>query len=84
MQPTQILETMKAYFAEKQPAEVLATFSEQSPRALLKESLDVVDFVVYLEEELGREIDINQLGEAILKLNFGELSVEVSRILDEG
>lgn len=81
MQPNEILETMKAYFAGKQPAEVMDSFSEQSPRALLQESLDVVDFVVYLEEELGREIDINQLGEAILNKNFGELSHEVSRLL---
>ena len=84
MQPNEILETMKAYFAGKQPAEVMDSFSEQSPRALLQESLDVVDFVVYLEEELGREIDINQLGEAILNKNFGELSHEVSRLLSEG
>lgn len=84
MQPTEILETMKAYFAGKQPAEVLANFPEQSPRALLQESLDVVDFVVYLEEELDREIDINQLGDAILNQNFGELATEVARLLAEG
>lgn len=83
MQPNDILETMKAYFAGKQPAEVLESFPSQSPKALLQESLDVVDFVVYLEEELGREIDINQLGEAIVNKNFGELSVEVSRLLAE-
>lgn len=83
MQPTEILETMKAYFAGKQPVEVMDNFPQQSPRALLQESLDVVDFVVYLEEELGRDIDINQLGEALLNKNFGELSAEVARILTE-
>jgi len=84
MQPTEILETMKAYFAGKQPVEVLESFPQQSPKALLQESLDVVDFVVYLEEELGTEIDINQLGEAIVNKNFGELSVEVARLQSEG
>jgi acyl carrier protein len=84
MEPNEVLELMKAYFREKQPPEVLQTFAEQSPRALLKESLDVVDFVVYLEEELGREIDINQLGQALLNKNFGDLSTEVSRMLTEG
>jgi acyl carrier protein len=84
MQPTEILETMKSYFAGKQPVEVLDTFAEQSPRALLAESLDVVDFVVYLEEELERDIDFNQLGDAIVNKNFGDLSVEVSRLLSEG
>jgi acyl carrier protein len=75
-----VLDLMKAYFADRQP-EPVATFSEQSPRELLKESLDVVDFVVYLEEQLDREIDIHQLGEALLNKNFGELSEEVSRML---
>ena len=84
MTPDEVLNLMKAYFADKQPAEVLDTFAEQRPKALLTQSLDVVDFVVYLEEELDREIDIQQLGEAIISKNFGELSVEVSRILAEG
>ena len=84
MTPDEVLNLMKAYFADKQPAEVLDTFAEQRPKALLTQSLDVVDFVVYLEEELEREIDIQQLGEAIISKNFGELSVEVSRILAEG
>jgi acyl carrier protein len=83
VQPEEVLALMKGYFAGKQPAAVLETFGEQSPRALLQESLDVVDFVVYLEEELGRDIDINQLGEALVNKNFGALSVEVSRILAE-
>jgi acyl carrier protein len=83
VEPEAILGRMKAYFEGKQPPEVLDTFAEQSPRALLKESLDVVDFVVYLEEELGREIDMNELSQSLLNENFGELAVEVSRMLDE-
>ena len=84
MNPTEILELMKAYFAGKQPAEVLDAFAEQSPKALLKESLDVVDFVVYLEEELGRDIDINALGEALLNKNFGDLAAAVAQMLADG
>ena len=83
MQPEEVLALMKGYFMGKQPPEVLETFGEQSPRALLQESLDVVDFVVYLEEELGRDININELGEALLNRNFRELSGEVSRMLAE-
>jgi acyl carrier protein len=84
MQSTEILDVMKGYFAGKQPPEVMDVFAEQSPKTLLKESLDVVDFVVYLEEELGRDIDINELGEALLNRNFGDLSTEVARMLTEG
>lgn len=82
MQPDRVLEIMKGYFAGKQPPEVLAGFGEQSPRELLKESLDVVDFVVYLEEELEREINLQELGQAILNKNFGELSVVVAGLID--
>lgn len=70
MTPDEVLNLMKAYFVDKQPAEVLDTFAEQRPKALLTQSLDVVDFVVYLEEELEREIDIQQLGEAIISKNL--------------
>ncbi len=83
MDADQILALMKEYFREKQPPEVLAGFAEQTPRDLLKESLDVVDFLVYLEEELDRDIDVNQLGEALLYKNFGDLAGEVARMLDE-
>ena len=84
MEADAILALMRSYFTQRQPplpAEELAGFPGQSPRALLKESLDVVDFIVYLEEELGRDIDVKQLGEALLYKNFGELAVEVEGIL---
>lgn len=83
LQPDHVLETMKRYFAGKQPPEVLAGFGAQSPRALLKESLDVVDFVVYLEEEFEREINLQELGEAILNKNFRDLSVVVAGLLSQ-
>jgi acyl carrier protein len=79
MDPNAILDVMKGYFAGKAPQETLDNFGETSPRELLKESLDVVDFLVYLEEESGKEIDIQALGEALLNMNFRELSEEVSR-----
>lgn len=79
MDPNAILEVMKGYFAGKAPQETLDNFAEVSPRELLKESLDVVDFLVYLEEESGREIDVQALGEALLNMNFRELAEEVSR-----
>lgn len=83
MERDSVLSLMRAYFAEKQPPAVLENFAERSPRELLKESLDVVDFVVYLEEELERDINISELGEALLNKNFGELAGEVARMLRE-
>jgi acyl carrier protein len=76
-----VLERMRAYFATKQPPEVLATFGDLSPKTLLPDSLDVVDFILYLEEGLGCEIDVNETGEAMVNKTFRELAAELSRRL---
>lgn len=82
MEAGALLELMKGYFQEKKAdREILARFAEQSPRALLKESLDVVDFVVYLEEKLDREIDINQFGEVLGVETFRQLAEEISGLI---
>lgn len=74
---------MKEYFVGKQPASVLENFGARSPRELLTASLDVVEFVVYLEEKLDREIDINALGDTLINSNFQELSEHVARLLEQ-
>ena len=84
MNAAQILDLMKAYFAGKQAPEVLENFATLTPRAILKESLDVVDFIVYLEEELEREIDITALSGALMNSNFGDLAAQVEETLAEG
>jgi acyl carrier protein len=76
-----VLDKMRAYFERKQPPDVLATFGTQAPKALLPDSLDVVDFILYIEEATGCEIDINEVGESLMNKNFGELAEEVSRRL---
>ena len=76
-----VLDKMRAYFEKKQPPEVLATFGTQPAKALLPDSLDVVDFILYIEEATGCEIDINEVGEALMNKNFDELADEVSRRL---
>ena len=84
MDADQLLETMRKFFAEKHTPQELENFAELTPQSLLKESLDVVDFVVYLEEELGVDIDMNALGEALINKNFGELSQVVAGMLSQG
>jgi acyl carrier protein len=76
-----LLETMKKYFAGKMAPAALEQFGELSPREYLKESLDVVDFVVFLEEELEREIDLQQVGQALFQMNFGALAAEIAGML---
>lgn len=81
MDTPQLMDLMRAYFAGRQPEEVLASLETRYPEDLLKESLEVVEFAVYLEEELGTEVDINGLGQALAGKTFGELALEVPRFL---
>jgi acyl carrier protein len=81
MDRDEVLEKMRVYFERKQPPDVLATFATQPAKALLPDSLDVVDFILHLEEATGVEIDINEVGEALMNKNFGELADEVARRL---
>ncbi len=84
MDSNSILAVMKSYFADKQPPEALERFPDLLPQKLLKESLDVVDFVVFLEEHLGRQIDIRKVSEMFANRCFGELAGDVSQLLAEG
>jgi hypothetical protein len=82
MDSAAVLEVMRAFFKDRVPAPAPGDFGAQAPRALLKESLDVVDFIVYLEEELGCPIDTRELGEALMNRNFGELAAELAGRLE--
>ena len=79
-----VLDVMKRYFEGKEPAELMARFAELPPKSLLKESLDVVDFLVYLEEELGRGIDVTRSSELFALPTFGDLAGEACRLMSEG
>ena len=78
MEGTQVLELMRRYFVDKAPAEQLEQFGDLTPQNLLKESLDMVDFIVYLEEELGKEVDVSQLSDALMNQNFRVLADQIA------
>jgi acyl carrier protein len=46
----------------------------------LRESLDLVEFVLHLEERLGVEINMSTLGGNLTTKNFGELADELSQL----
>lgn len=71
-----VMEKMQAYFAKSQPAEVVNTLGDQVVTRLLQDSLDVVEFLVYLEEELqlASEIDLNALGAQVVNRTFAEIA----------
>lgn len=44
---------------------------------VIQQSLELVELVLHLEEELGIEININELGENLIVQNFGVLADEL-------
>ena len=50
---------------------------------VIRQSLELVEFVLHLEERLGVEININQLGESLIVQNFGALADELVRLSTE-
>jgi acyl carrier protein len=71
---------MKTFFEDKAEPEILARFAETPSTELLEESIDVVEFIVYLEDELHIKIDANKLGPAVANMTFGELAAELCRL----
>jgi acyl carrier protein len=81
-----IFKVMEKYFADKKPEAVQAPLREQPVTSLLQDSLDLVDFLVFLEEELKLEgeIDVHQFGPSVMNKNFGELADVIAKVLAEG
>jgi hypothetical protein len=82
--PAAVEAIMRRYFAERAVPAVPEPFGDQSPLAHLTESVDVVEFVMHLEEGLRRDVDLNQVGEALVTMTFRDLALHVSRTLATG
>lgn len=85
MDAEKIMALMLKFFSEKKSGETIENLPAQPVTALLTDSLDVVDFLMFLEEELQlkTEIDLTQFGPSLMNRNFGELAGEISRWLAE-
>ena len=85
MDADKIMGLMHKFFSEKKSAEAIENLSAQPVTSLLTDSLDVVDFLMFLEDELQlkTEIDLTQFGPSLMNRNFGELAGEISRWLVE-
>jgi acyl carrier protein len=68
---------MRAYIAEEQSAEQLTHFADRPVREFLEDSVDVVTFVMHLEEELGVNIQLAGVGPALVHMTFKELAAEL-------
>lgn len=86
MEQSTILSLMEKYFSNKKPEASQTPLREQPVTALLQDSLDLVDFLLFLEEELKLEgeIDMHQFGPSVMNKNFGELADVIAKFIAEG
>jgi acyl carrier protein len=79
VEPELVLEVMKAYVADDQPDKPLDNFAQRLPTEYLEDSVDVLTFVMHLEEKLGIDIKLAQVGPALAQKTFQELAGELCR-----
>jgi len=65
---------MAEFFAENFPNIPRDNMEGMKASDVIQQSLDLVEFVLHLEEKLGIEININTLGEKLITRTFGELA----------
>jgi hypothetical protein len=86
MDQQRILELMQEYFVARKPSEISRDFAQQPVVSLLKDSLEVVDFFIHLEDKLNVDTgaDLNRIGPRLMNSNFSELAAEVEKGLKPG
>ncbi|MEA3145978.1 MAG: hypothetical protein QOG92_1857 [Verrucomicrobiota bacterium] len=75
-----VLDAMGEFFAENFPNIPRDNIEGMKASDVIQQSLDLVEFVLHLEEKLGLEININTLGEKLITETFGELADDLVAI----
>ena len=82
-----ILAYMLEYFQKGNPTLTADSLGEQNVLSLLKDSLEVVEFMMFMEDKLGldAQVDLTELRGKLVNGNFRELAGEILRRLpDQG
>jgi len=83
MDQATVLDRMKAHFDGPNPPAGLDRFAETKAMELFAESIDVVNFLFYLEDELGPKIDASRIGPAMANMTFGELAAKLTEVIND-
>ena len=78
-----VLEAIAEFFEENFPNVPRDKIEGMKASDVIQQSLDLVEFVLHLEEKLGLEININTLGEKLITKTFGELADDLVTIGSE-
>ena len=82
MDQATVLSIMKANFEDSASPEKLENFANVKATEMFEESIDVINFLFYLEDELGPKIDASQIGPAMANMTFGQLATELCQVLN--
>jgi len=74
-----VLDAIRQFVADHFPAVPVDNLETLRAGDVIQQSLELVELVLHLEETLGIEININELGENLIVQNFGELANELVR-----
>jgi acyl carrier protein len=72
-----VLDAIREFVTAHFPAITLDRLETLRAGDVIQQSLELVELVLHLEEELGIEININELGENLVVQNFGALADEL-------
>jgi acyl carrier protein len=78
-----ILAYMLEYFQKGNPTLTAESLAEQNVLTLLTDSLDVVEFLMFMEDKLGldTQFELSQVRANLVNSNFRELAGEILRRL---
>jgi acyl carrier protein len=72
-----VLDAIREFVTAHFPAITVDRLETLRAGDVIQQSLELVELVLHLEEELGIEININELGENLVVQNFGVLADEL-------
>jgi acyl carrier protein len=75
-----VLAAIAGFVTEHFPDVLTGQIERLTASQLIHQSLELVEFVLHLEDRLGIEIDINNLGEALITSTFGQLADRIVAI----
>lgn len=83
MDQDSIFMQMKTFFEDRVEPETLDRLADVKVVELLDESIDVVEFIVYLEDKLKARFSPNRIGPTMATLTFAEVASAIARELNE-
>jgi acyl carrier protein len=72
-----VLDAIKEFVAAHFPTISVDRLETLRAGDVIQQSLELVELVLHLEEKLGIEININEIGENLIVQNFGSLADEL-------